>query len=200
MKNYRLCKEDYQEIRMRVGMREAAAYYGYKENGRGFCLCPFHPDKHPSMKIYPDNRGYYCFSCGNGGDVINFVGRLFGLNNEDAARRMIHDFSLPIKTEGLTYREIRERKKQVKYRQGRDAFYRYAKTTLSVYRQLLCEAVKNPGDDHFVEALQELTIIDYRLDCLEHDLDSYYTSGEAVKKVGEIRDRVINWYRDIETG
>ena len=36
MKNYRLCKEDYQEIRMRVGMREAAAYYGYKENGRGF--------------------------------------------------------------------------------------------------------------------------------------------------------------------
>ncbi len=194
MNHFHLCKEDYEDIRTRLGMREVASYYGCKDNGRGFCLCPFHPDKHPSMKIYPNNRGYYCFSCGNGGDVINFVGRLFGLCNEDAAKRLIHDFSLPIKTEKLTYREIRERKKQIKRRRERNKFYNYAKTTLSVYRQLLCEAIRDPEDKHFVEAAQELTIIEYRLDCLENDLDSYFKSGEAVRKIGEIRSRIIDWY------
>ena len=37
-------------------------------------LCPFHPDKETkSLTVYPDNRGWYCFGCGQGGGVIQFL-------------------------------------------------------------------------------------------------------------------------------
>lgn len=45
-------------------------------DGGGFkCVCPFHNDTHPSMKISPAKKIYKCFSCGNGGNVIQFVQR-----------------------------------------------------------------------------------------------------------------------------
>lgn len=53
--------------------------------------CPFHQDKQPSMKV--DDR-YYCFSCHQTGDVIDFVGRLFGLTPYQAALKLAEDFSL----------------------------------------------------------------------------------------------------------
>lgn len=194
MKNFHLCKSDYEDVKRMVGMKRAAEYYGYPADRQGRCLCPFHNDKKPSMKIYPHDRGYYCFSCGNGGDVVKFVGGLYGLKNEEACLRIIHDFSLPIKTEGLTYRERREREKRVRRQEDTERFCRYAHATLSVYRQLLCEAARDPQDRHFVEAMQELAVTEYRLSCLETDLEDYFDDKKAVKKVGEIRERIIGWY------
>lgn len=39
-------------------------------------VCPFHGDTRPSLVIYPATQSYYCFGCGAGGDVIDFVARL----------------------------------------------------------------------------------------------------------------------------
>lgn len=36
-------------------------------------LCPFHPDKNPSLMVYPDRQTYRCWSCQNGGDVFTWV-------------------------------------------------------------------------------------------------------------------------------
>ena len=36
-------------------------------------ICPFHPDRHPSMTVSPSRQTYKCFVCGKGGDVIQFV-------------------------------------------------------------------------------------------------------------------------------
>ena len=93
-------------------MRQVAERYGCKVKRDGTCLCPFHDDTHPSMKIYPDDKGFYCWVCQKGGDVIKFVALLYGLKNEEACKRLIDDFSLPIKTGNLTYKEQRERQKQ----------------------------------------------------------------------------------------
>lgn len=177
-----------------VGMRQAAEYYGYSVDRQGRCLCPFHRDRHPSMKIYPHDKGYYCFSCGSGGDVIKFVGQLYKISNEQAALKLIEDFHIPIKTEDLTYRERREREKRVRRHREMDTFYKYAKAVLMVYRQLLCDAIRNPKDAHFVEAAQELSIVEYRISCLDTDLEDYFNNKKAVRKVGEIRERVIGWY------
>ncbi len=38
-------------------------------------LCPFHSEKTPSFVVYKDTQSYYCFGCGAGGDVINFIMR-----------------------------------------------------------------------------------------------------------------------------
>ncbi len=50
----------------------------------------FHDDKHPSMKI---DKNYHCFACGVGGDAIDYVSRMFGLSQYDAALKLIEDFA-----------------------------------------------------------------------------------------------------------
>ena len=54
-----------------------SSYLPLKRQGRT-CkgLCPFHSEKTPSMVVYPENQSFYCFGCGAGGDVINFVMRI----------------------------------------------------------------------------------------------------------------------------
>jgi len=42
-------------------------------NSRGFINCPFHEDKTPSMKWFPDSEVFHCFSCGWHGDLIAFI-------------------------------------------------------------------------------------------------------------------------------
>lgn len=39
-------------------------------------LCPFHPDHHPSLVVYPATGTFYCFGCRKHGDVITFVQEL----------------------------------------------------------------------------------------------------------------------------
>jgi DNA primase len=47
--------------------------------------CPFHADDRPSLVVYPHNDSYFCFGCGAGGDVIDFVARLNGVDFREAA-------------------------------------------------------------------------------------------------------------------
>jgi CHC2 zinc finger len=35
-------------------------------------LCPFHDERTPSFSVDPEQRLYYCFGCGAGGDAIGF--------------------------------------------------------------------------------------------------------------------------------
>ncbi len=193
MKNCRLCKEDYEEVKQRLSMRQVAEYYGYRVSRKGTCLCPFHADRHPSMKIYENDKGYYCFTCGSGGDVVKFVGMLYGLRNEEACRKLISDFSLPVAAEDLSYREKRERsKKHDKYVELLK-FKREAQAILREYRILLCEAAQDFASPHFEEAMQELSVVEYRMECLTECPEKYYADRGAVRKLGEIEKRIAGW-------
>lgn len=86
--------ELFERIVQSVSMQAAAERYGLNPDRRGWCCCPFHSEKTPSLKIYPDAGGFYCFGCGAGGDVLTFAEQLFGLKPVDAARRLDADFSL----------------------------------------------------------------------------------------------------------
>lgn len=193
MKNYHLTKYDYEEIKRSVGMRKAAEYYGYRVDGQGRCLCPFHKDKHPSMKIYPHDKGYYCFSCGAGGDVVKFVAVLYGLENEAAAQKLIEDFALPIKTEGLSYREKRERESKIKRIREMQKFTQRAERIMLQYRGKLCEAARDPGNEYFAEAMQMLCIVEYRLKCLKECPEEMYADKKGVRWIGTIEQRLIGW-------
>ena len=61
MKESRSCDPElYSRVKDAVSMQQAVEYCGlHVSNGK--CLCPFHKDTHPSMKIYPNGKGYYCF-------------------------------------------------------------------------------------------------------------------------------------------
>ena len=82
------------QIKQRVNIQQAAARYGYEQNRAGFIRCPFHNDKTPSLKIYPNSNSYYCFGCGVGGDVISFIMHLFRLDFTGAIIRLDEDFGL----------------------------------------------------------------------------------------------------------
>ena len=83
----------FQKVKERVTARQVAEKYGLKVRQNGMACCPFHNDKHPSMKI---GRNYYCFACGAKGDAVNYVAILFGLSQFEAAKKINEDFSLGI--------------------------------------------------------------------------------------------------------
>ena len=44
-----------------------------KKGSSYFGLCPFHNEKSPSFSVSPNKQMYYCFGCGEGGNVISFL-------------------------------------------------------------------------------------------------------------------------------
>jgi DNA primase len=55
-------------------VRVVGEYVRLKKTGKDFSgLCPFHQEKTPSFTVSPVKQIFYCFGCGKGGDVFNFV-------------------------------------------------------------------------------------------------------------------------------
>ena len=50
----------FEAVKQSVTTRQAAEYYRIRVNRNGMCLCPFHEDKHPSMKV---DKRFHCFAC-----------------------------------------------------------------------------------------------------------------------------------------
>ncbi|MDD7219269.1 MAG: DNA primase [Clostridia bacterium] len=64
-----------EEVRSKNDIVDVVSQY-VKLNKRGstyFGLCPFHNEKTPSFSVTPSRQMYYCFGCGAGGNVFNFV-------------------------------------------------------------------------------------------------------------------------------
>ena len=99
-------KNIFEQVKESVTTKQAAMYYGMNVNQNDMVCCPFHNDRHPSMKV---SEGYYCFGCGEKGDVINFVAKLHNLSQYEAAKKLALDFGLQI--EQNNYRN----KKQTKH-------------------------------------------------------------------------------------
>jgi DNA primase len=50
-----------------------------RKTGSSFSAsCPFHPDRTPSFRVYPDSKRFKCFGCGARGDAIEFLRRFEG--------------------------------------------------------------------------------------------------------------------------
>jgi hypothetical protein len=60
-----------------------------KVNKGGFATCPFHKDATPSLKVYPGNRGFYCFSCNAGGSVVDLVMKMHGKSFTDSVKFLL---------------------------------------------------------------------------------------------------------------
>ena len=51
-----------------------SSYVKLKKQGSSyFGLCPFHNEKSPSFSVSPDKQMFYCFGCGEGGNVFTFI-------------------------------------------------------------------------------------------------------------------------------
>ena len=83
-------------VKQNICVPDAAEHYGLQVNRNGMCSCPFHEDRHPSMKL--NERYFYCFGCGATGDVIDLVARLFGLSSYEAAQKLAQDFGIELRS------------------------------------------------------------------------------------------------------
>ena len=82
----------FEAVKSTVTPRMAAEHFGLSVSQNGMVCCPFHDDRHPSMKLYDDH--YHCFGCQENGDVIAFAAKLFGIPPLEAAKRLAADFGL----------------------------------------------------------------------------------------------------------
>ncbi len=77
-------------VRSRTDIVElVSAYVTLRRQGKRYVgLCPFHPEKTPSFTVDRDRGLFYCFGCGAGGDVFEFVMRAHGLSFPEAVREL----------------------------------------------------------------------------------------------------------------
>ena len=75
--NYKLSKEFIEDVRSASDVvRVIGRFVKLRKRGKNHIgLCPFHDEKTPSFNVSPDRQMFYCFGCGAGGDVFEFMMR-----------------------------------------------------------------------------------------------------------------------------
>ena len=196
-------------VKENVNLREAAELYGIDVNRYSKALCPFHNDRHPSLYV-ADNH-YYCFTCGEHGDVIDFVSKLFQLSLYDAARKLAADFHLspdkPPSAAALHAKRIRTEAQQLMENE------RLCFSVLSDYARVLWDwkvqyapqSPDKPVQARFVEACHELDRTEYYLDILcpgdSHERAEVVRQQVADGKLDRLRQRLEKTHKEeIEDG
>lgn len=165
-------------IKDKLTMRDVLARYGF-EPKKGFICCPFHSEKTPSMKIH--DTWFYCFGCGEKGDIIAFVQKLFGLSCSESLKKIDGDFSLGLYGQ-LAFEEMRRTHYAAVARKAKADRERAEKQHIedeywaayNEYWRLKDNkeqyAPKSSSEElHplYVEALQKLAYQEYLLECAE---------------------------------
>lgn len=93
-----------EEVRSRSDIVEVVGQYlDLRKAGKNYVgLCPFHPDRRPSLSVSPDRQMFYCFACGAGGDVFTFVMKREGLSFLEAVRLLARRAGIPWPERHLT--------------------------------------------------------------------------------------------------
>ncbi len=170
---------------------EATAYdiavnYGLRPNRAKMICCPFHQDKHPSMKV---DKRYYCFGCGAHGDAIDFVANLYGIGMKEAAIKIATDFhifyddKLPTSFEKRNY-EMKKSKDRKWAEDKRELCQRISK--LHCYlREMKIEYAPQNIEDSDWSPLFKLAVDDFEIVDYYYELFILESTDEAQKKIYE---------------
>ena len=157
----------FEVVKQSVTVREAAELYGIEVNRGGMACCPFHDDRHPSLKLNEDY--FYCFGCGATGDVIDFTARLYNLTAKEAAEKLAQDFGLAYDSKAPIRRNYVRQKSDVQMRKEKRE---HAWRVLADYYHLLRKwetdySPRTPDEaphPRFLEAVQKKDYMAYLLD------------------------------------
>ena len=89
---------DIAELKARHSLGDVVEAAGVALHGKSRVrqgVCPFHEEAEGSFTVYADTEKFYCFGCGAGGDVLDFVQRMESLTLPEAIRRL-DDGSPPV--------------------------------------------------------------------------------------------------------
>ncbi len=82
---------DIAALKARHPLGDTVEASGVRLRGRGRVrqgVCPFHDEVEGSFTVYADSERFYCFGCGLGGDVLDFIQRSEDLSLPEAIARL----------------------------------------------------------------------------------------------------------------
>ena len=82
---------DIPTLKARHPLGDTVEAAGVRLRGRGRVrqgVCPFHEEAEGSFTVYGDSERFYCFGCGEGGDVLDFIQRAENLSLPEAIARL----------------------------------------------------------------------------------------------------------------
>jgi DNA primase len=94
--------------------------------------CPFHEEKTPSFSVNPVDKLFYCFGCGKGGDIVDFVRETENLDFVGSIEWLAERFRVPIEVEEASPRVEAERRR-------RERIYAVLDQTAAYFERLLWE-------------------------------------------------------------
>ena len=157
----------FEVVKQSVAVREAAEMYGIAVGRGGMACCPFHDDRHPSLKLNEDY--FYCFGCGATGDVTDFTARLYDLSPKEAAEKLAQDFGLSYDSKAPLRRSYVRQKSEAQVRkEKREHGWRVLTDYYHLLRKWEADySPKTPDEDphpRFLEAIQKKDYMAYLLD------------------------------------
>ena len=96
------------KIKSAIDLSKIAAKYTQLQNAgqmRYKGLCPFHNEKTPSFVVNDDTSSYYCFGCGEGGDIISLLEKLENNNFVEAVQYLANYAGIDLPKENVRTRE-----------------------------------------------------------------------------------------------
>ena len=165
-------------------------------------LCPFHNEKTPSFTVFPATKSFYCFGCGAGGDVVNFVMRTENLSYREALEHLAARAGITVPDDDADPREIGVSRKRI-YEMNKEAarFFRdclfdpnYGKEALAYLheqRKLSLATIKHFGLGYSPNDFFKLTNHMKKLGYTEEELIAGFLCGKS-QKSGNLYDYFRN--------
>lgn len=195
----------FETVRTNVKAVDVVLMAGFQPNRSKMICCPFHNDKHPSMKV---DRRYFCFGCGVKGDAVDFVANYYGLSLKEAAEKIISDFGLTYNNTG--YAEgvrkpiaAKRSEYQIWADKKQELFAHLSRLHEQLREMKMRYAPKDREDSEwsplFVMAAKELTYVEYLYDYCMFEA----TEEELKRKIDEITkelEKIEKRIYDTESG
>lgn len=195
----------FETVRTNVKAIDVVLMTGFQPNRSKMICCPFHNDKHPSMKV---DRRYFCFSCGAKGDAIDFVANYYGLSLKEAAEKIASDFALTYDntrySEGVRKPIAAKRSEYQIWAEKKRELFAYLSRLQEQLREMKMKYAPKDREDSewsplFVLAAKEFAYVDYLYDYCMFEA----TEDELKLKIDEITkemEKIEKRMYDTESG
>ena len=195
----------FETVRTNVKAVAVVLMAGFQPNRSKMICCPFHNDKHPSMKV---DRRYFCFGCGAKGDAVDFVAKNYGLSRKEAAERIASDFALTYDntgySEGVRKPIAAKRSEYQIWAEKKQELFAHLSRLHEQLREMKMKYAPKDREDSewsplFVMAAKELTYVEYLYDYCMFEA----TEDELKQKIEEITkelERIEKRIYDTESG